>query len=518
MTMRIYLIHPKTPENFWAMRGALDIVGKKKTLMQNSALLTLIALTPDDVDVEYYYCDENIARVDWAMSCDLVGITGYTLQFERMGEISRRFRSRGVPVAAGGVYAAIDPEGVGKIADHLFIGEAEYTWPAFLRDWTQGQPKAIYRQETFVDMEDSPPPDLSYICPKNYHYFSLQTSRGCPNNCDFCDVIRVSGRKYRSKSIDRIMVELKNAQAWGAETIFFSDDNFVVNRKFTVALLKEITLWNRTLSRPLSFSTQATVMVGEDDELVKLLADARFSVIFLGLETISKECLYEVNKGQMACYDPFQVIPRLSSHGIVPFLGLIVGFDHDTAAVFQEIEDFLDKTASPIASISILNAPNNTPLYDRMKAQGRLNEDFRGFWHMTTNIIPKNMTLQELYCGQKALFKKIYEPVNFERRMIGWLKNVTYLTELYSTKQKNFFRIFMIIRVFHHFMFRVPPAVTTMFWNVLKAAWKINPRLISRAVSVLVQYWHYYDFSQKESSQKAGLAEVQSPLPGSGQT
>lgn len=508
MTLRIYLIHPKTPENFWAMRGALDIVGKHKALMQNSALLTLIALTPDDVDVEYRYCDENIAPVDWAMACDLVAITGYTLQFGRMGEISRRFRARGIPVAAGGVYATIDPEGVGKIADHLFIGEAEYTWPVFLRDWTRGRPEAVYRQETFVDMADSPPPDLSPIRSKDYHYFSLQTSRGCPNHCDFCDVIRVSGRKWRSKSIDRIMVELKTAQAWGAETVFFSDDNFVVNRKFTVSLLKEIIAWNRTLSSPLSFSTQATVMIGEDDELVKLLADARFSVIFLGLETINRECLYEVNKGQMARYDPFQVIPRLSRHGIVPFLGLIVGFDHDTPAVFQEIEDFLDKTASPIASISILNAPNHTPLYDRMKAEGRINEDFRGFWHRSTNIIPRNLTPEQLYDGQKALFKRIYEPEHFERRMIGWLKNVAYRSDLYSTRRKNFFRIFMIIRILRHFMFRVPPAVTTMFWNVLKAAWKIDPRLISRAASILVQYWHYYDFSRKESQRNAGPDEA----------
>ncbi|MBN1663087.1 MAG: radical SAM protein [Deltaproteobacteria bacterium] len=508
MTMRIYLIHPKTPENLWAMQGALDIVGKK-AIMQNSALLTLIALTPADCDVEYCYCDENIAPIDWSMACDLVGITGYTLQFERMGEISRRFRDRGIPIAAGGVYASIDPEGVGKIADHLFIGEAEYTWPAFLRDWTRGRARAVYRQETFIDMKDSPPPDISHIRPKDYHYFSLQTSRGCPNNCDFCDVVHVSGRKYRSKSIDRIMVELKNAQAWGAETVFFSDDNFVVNRSFTVALLKEIIAWNRTLARPVSFSTQATIMIGEDGELVKLLADARFKVIFLGLETINKDCLYEVNKGQMARYDPFEVIPRLSSHGIVPFLGLIVGFDHDTPAVFQEIEDFLDKTASPIATISILNAPNNTPLYDRMKAQGRLNEDFRGFWHLTTNIIPKNLTIKELYYGQKALFKKIYEPEHFERRMIGWLTNVVYLTDLYSTRRKNFFRIFMIARIFRHFTFRAPPAVRTMFRNVLKAAWRINPRLISPAISMLVQYWHYYDFSQKESWQKAGLDEQQ---------
>ncbi len=385
------------------MRGALDIVGKHKTLMQNTALLTLIALTPKDLEVEYIFCDENVAPINWDIECDLVGITGYTLQFEQMGLISARFREHGKPVAVGGIYATINPENAKNICDHLFIGEAEYTWPQFLRDWVQGRAKTVYKQETFVDIKDSPAPDLSYIKAENYHYFSLQTSRGCPNNCDFCDVIRVTGRKYRNKSIDQIMLEVKNAHAFGAETIFFSDDNFVVNRKFTIELLQEIIKWNRTLDRPVSFSTQATIMIGADEEILKLLADARFTVIFLGLETINKDCLEEVNKGQMVQYDPFQVIPRISSYGIVPFLGMIVGFDHDTPDVFKEIEDFLDKTASPFASISVLNAPDHTPLYERMKREGRLVEDFRGFWHLTTNIIPKQLTPRRTIFWPKAI-------------------------------------------------------------------------------------------------------------------
>lgn len=499
MKIKIYLINPKTPENFWAMRGSLDIVGRHKTLMQNNALLTLIALTPEELDVEYVVADENIEPIDWDMACDLVGLTGYTLQFERMKEISSRFRQRGIPVAVGGVYATIDPDNVKKIAEHLFIGEAEYTWPQFLKDWSHKSPQDVYRQSSFVDINDSPPPDFSYIRAKNYHYFSIQTSRGCPNNCDFCDVVRLAGRKYRSKSIDQIMVEVRNAQAFGAETVFFSDDNFVVNRKFTMELLREIIAWNRTLDRPLSFSTQATIMIGADEEIVKLLADARFSVIFLGLETINKDCLDEVNKGQMARYDPFEVIPRISSYGIMPFLGMIVGFDHDSPAVFQEIEDFLDKTVSPFASISILNAPNNTPLYERMKKEGRLVEDFQGLWHLTTNIITKQLTTREFYIGQRDLFRKLYEPQNFERRIIGWLKNVTYLPDFYSTKKKNFYRIVLFLKVLRHFMLRVPQPVRKMCWNVLKEAWRINPRLISRTVSLLVQYWHYYDYSHKES-------------------
>lgn len=500
----IYLINPKNPDNFWAMQGALDIIGKGKTLMPNAALLTLIALTPESLDIKYTYCDENVGTIDWDLPCDLVGITGYTIQGERMQQISAHFRKRGIPVVVGGVYATLNPEQVEPMADFLFLGEAEYTWSRFLREWTDGKAGRIYRQASFVDMKDSPAPDLSRIRQGDYHYFSVQTSRGCPNNCLFCDVVLIAGRKCRRKTITQIMQEVRNASACGAETVFFSDDNFLVDRKFTVTLLNELIDWNRGLDRPLSFSTQATVMIGDDEEVLRLLADARFSVIFLGLESLRKECLQEVNKGHLARYDPYEVIPRISSYGIVPFLGLIVGFDHDTPSVFADIDEFLEKTGSPIASISILNAPRNTPLYEKMKREGRLIEDFSGFWHQTTNIVPVQMSMDELHRGHKELFKKIYEPRHFENRMIRWMENVKYFSSLYSTRKKNIFRIFTIIKIFRHFNFRVPPPDRRMFWRIMLAAWRINPRLIARAVSMMVQYWHYRAFSLREAWKNTG--------------
>ena len=505
---RIYLINPLTPENFWAMQGTLDIVGKHKTLMPNAALLTLAALTPPELAIEYVFCDENLAPARLDMACDLVAITGFTLQAERVKLLSDAFRARGVPVAVGGVFATLEPERARPMADHLFLGEAEATWPRFLHDWLAGKAEPLYQQEEFIDLKDSPGADLSYVKASDYLYFSVQTCRGCPHNCDFCDVVRLVGRKFRTKSIAQIMREVKAAHACGAETVFFSDDNFLVNRTFTLDLLRELIAWNSSLDRPLSFSTQATVQIGADDELLKLFADARFSVIFLGLETLSKECLDEVNKGQMARYDPRTVIPRIGSYGIMPFLGMIVGFDHDTTEVFGEVERFLDETGSPIASISVLNAPKNTELYRRMQSEGRLQEEFRGFWHLTTNIVPKGMTLPELYLGHKALFQRIYEPEQFERRMIKWLGNVSYMTSLYSTKKKTLYRLLLMLRVGRHFLFRVPPGVRRMFWNVLKFAWRTNPRLISRAVSVMVQYWHYYYFARREAWQKAGLDDA----------
>lgn len=207
-------------------------------------------------------------------------------------------------------------------------------------------------------------------------------------------------------------------------------------------------------------------------------------------------------------YNPYHVIPRLSSYGIVPFLGMIVGFDHDTPAVFAEVENYLEDTASPIASISVLNAPRNTPLYERMKNENRLIEDFRGFWHLTSNIIPKNMTQDELYTGHKNLFKRIYAPENFQRRLLDWLGNITYFTELYSTRRKTLHRIPLVFRVLYHFTFRVPAEVRRMFWTVLRTTWRINPRLISRAISIMVQYWHYYSFANKDGAQQTGLESV----------
>jgi radical SAM superfamily enzyme YgiQ (UPF0313 family) len=499
MKKLVYLVNPRSPENFWAMQGALDIVGKHKTLMPNAALLTLMALTPAELPIDYVYCDENLTPIDWDLDCDLVALTGYTLQAERMRQIGREFRARGVPIAVGGIYATIHTEAAAQIADYLFVGEAEYTWPEFLRDWQAERPRTRYQQTEFTDLRHVPPPDLSHIHAKDYLYFSVQTSRGCPNNCDFCDVVGVAGRKRRSKTVPQILQEVRNAHAAGAETVFFSDDNFFVNRAFTVQLLRELVAWNRTVDRPLSFSTQATLLIGSDEEVLRLLADARFRVIFVGLETLKKECLEEVNKGQLARHDPYQIVPRLSSYGIVPFLGMMVGFDHDSPAVFREIEDFLQATGSPIASISVLNAPENTALFRRMQSQGRLVEGFRGFWHDTTNIVPKQMTRQELHQGHRELFRRIYEPELFEQRMIRWLENVRYLTTFYSTRSKNFHRLFLILRVLRHFTFRVPAPMRAMFFRIVKAAWRINPRLVSQAVSILVQYWHYYDFTHKQA-------------------
>lgn len=491
---RIYLINPRNPDNFWTMQSSVDAVGVK-TLMPNSALATLVSLTPKDINIEYLYCDENISKINFEIDCDLVAITGYTLHAERIHEISTAFRKRNILVAIGGIYATLYPESAKKYADYLFVKEAEVTWPQFLKEWSEGKACSYYEQKEFIDMKLTPPPDWSFVKGKDYLYFAVQTSRGCPNNCDFCDAIRIVGRKYRTKPIDQILIEIKNAHAAGAETVFFSEDNFFVNRKFTIQLLKEIINWNTSIRKPLSFSAQATVMIGHDEEVLKLMADAKFSVVFLGVESLRKECLQEINKGQMTVYDPKICVKKLSKYGILPFIGLIVGFDNDDKFTFSELEAFLDETHSPIASISVLNAPEDTKLYNRMKEQGRINENFKGVWHFSTNIVPKSMTIEELLRGHRSLWKGLYDPENFEKRALNWLFHIEYFSPLYNNKKINYSKLMKFIYIMKYYLLHEPKPVRLLFFRILRKTWKNNPQLIKKAVTVMSQYCHYYNFA-----------------------
>ena len=360
----------------------MDIIGAK-TLMPNAALATLIALTDDDIDVEYVLCDENVSSIDWNMPCDLVAITGGTIHEKRIRELCKTFNEKGKQIALGGSFASINHDLCDGLADYLCIGEAEYLWPEFLRQWMDNRAKPVYRQESFVNMKDSPAPDWSLINASDYVNINIQTSRGCPHRCDFCDVIQYVGNRYRIKSIEQILTEVKNAHNIGARFIFFSDDNFLGYIRFTKELLAALIEWNNLQTHPLTFSTQITINVADDEDLLRMFADAWFSVLFIGVETVREKSLEEVHKSQNVKYDIVERIKRISRYGIIPFIGLIVGFDNDDLTIFEDLYQFIEDTNNPIAGISLLNAPKKTPLYERLKKEGRLiGDDFSGEWQL----------------------------------------------------------------------------------------------------------------------------------------
>ncbi|MHC4945944.1 MAG: DUF4070 domain-containing protein, partial [Planctomycetota bacterium] len=262
----------------------------------------------------------------------------------------------------------------------------------------------------------------------------------------------------------------------------------------TKELLTEIVRWNTSIPSPLSFYAQSTLTIAGDEEILRLLADARFSGIFLGVESTRKECLDEVNKGHIARLNARELVLRLSSYGIVPFLGMIVGFDHDDESVFDEIEDFLNETATPLAFLSYLNAPENTPLYQRMKEEGRLREDFDGVWHYSTNIIPAGMPLRELVARNRDLMRRLYEPEQFEKRVTNWLSNVSYFTGRYKNSKTNYSKLFKLVYILRFCLLNEPREVRRLFFRVLRGTWRINPRLMKRAVIIMMYYWNFFEF------------------------
>jgi radical SAM superfamily enzyme YgiQ (UPF0313 family) len=414
--VRIYLVNPGLGTSFWSLSEASDITGKRGYI-PNLAPPTLAALTPPDIEV--VICDETVEAVDLDMPCDLVGITGYVSQSRRMVDLARMFRERGRLVAIGGPFASLSPERCRPYADILFTGEAELTWPAFLEDFRAGRHRDHYDQSEKIDFALSPPPRVDLLRNERYAIGVIQTSRGCPFECEFCDVIVYLGRRIRHKAVAQILSEADTLYGLGYRSIFLSDDNFTVNRKKATEILTALREWNRARAEAVIFSTQLSIDIVRDPDVVDLCAAAGLNVAFVGIETPNKSALEEAKKRQNVGRDLEASIRELQARGVCVQAGMIVGFDHDTTDVFRQQFEFLQRANVPICSPGMLNAPARTPLEQRLRADGRL-VDRPDFDHYSgTNIVPKQMSVDELRHGTRWLLNRLYDPVHFQERLLG---------------------------------------------------------------------------------------------------
>ncbi len=442
----VYLVQPKFPPSYWGLESMLRLT-PFRAVNPPLGLLTLAALTPPEYRVTL--CDENAGeRVDYDTSAQIVGITGYNLQNARVYAHAQRFRARGKTVVLGGPLANSLSEECRLHCDVLLQGEAEYTWPQFLREHASGRWADHYVQEDKIHLPDSPPPRLDLLRSR-YLLGIVQCTRGCPFTCEFCDIIVVYGRKMRFKPIPQVLQEVQAWQRHGMGQIFFADDNFVGHRAYARELLRELAAWNSRQRRPLSFFTQLSIDVVRDEELLRLLRDANFAAVFIGVETPRKASLAETHKTQNEKVDLVEAIHTIQSHNLFIWAGMIVGFDHDDAGIFDEQFEFLQSAQIPVAMLSVLLAIPGTPLYKRLEAEGRLlpemterptlpldlEHDEHLHWEGTdgrTNFRPLRLTVEELQHGQKRLYQRLYSPAAFQRRLIGNLQrfgNVRYRPE-----------------------------------------------------------------------------------------
>ncbi|MFA5118141.1 MAG: radical SAM protein [Candidatus Omnitrophota bacterium] len=487
--MKIKLIAPKRletwDENFWDLR-TLSQLTRKYAGGAPLALPSLAALTPNDVEV--ILTDENVEPVDFDEKVDLVGITGMTCVIPRAYAIADEFRKRRVPVIMGGIHASMVPQEAAQHCDSVVIGEAEDIWKQVIEDAQKGTLQKTYRAPGFPDLTQAPVPRWDLLKNERYCYFTVQTGRGCPFDCEFCSVQKFNGRNYRSRDIDLVLKEISLLKSFDEKrSFFFVDDNLLARKDYAKDL------FTRLIEYRIKWWCQASVDSLKDDETLTLMFKSGCREIFVGFESVQQNSLRAMHKTHMNKADEYKdIIAKAHAHGLSIFGSFILGSDSDNSAIFQETRDFIKETNMAFAMINVLTPPPGTALYSRLENEQRLLpcpwNQYDGE-HVT--FTPHILSLQELREKRIELIKDLYAYKNLYSRLSHlWSKGV-FLRErgrkgLFS-KGRILFSLLMI--------FRASWSQTVFTWKCL---WRKNATSV---ITVLLAI-SFHDYAQRLKAKK----------------
>jgi len=506
--MKIYLIAPKNPESFWTFDRILPSLNKS-CVFPNLSLPTVAGITPHEHEV--VLCDENVEAVDFDTDADIIGITGYVIHKQRIFDIAAEFRRRGKFIVAGGPFASLCPEELRDRVDVVFVDEAEYTWPQFLSDYATGTWQAEYRQDEKPSMHDSPLPRFDLLKIDRYRTMTIQFARGCPFNCEFCDIIVMYGRRPRTKTVPQVMAEIQEIHRLGLRNVFVVDDNFIGNKKEAKALLQALAEWQRVNDYPLEMMTEVTLNIAQDDELLHLMREANFTTIFIGIESPRAASLQETHKTQNLRESILDSVHRIQRAGMEIMAGMIVGFDNDDPSIFDEQFEFIQQARIPVSMTGMLNAIPKTPLYQRLKQTGRLIAESVGDQFVFTNIVPSGMSRVQLYEGYKNLLERLYSYRNYRRRTMQLILNKGAQIETRLLAGAQDLRIFR--RVVWHCMVRASPRRAWFTLSLMIETALRRPRAFRDAVSFALIHKHLYEYMLDTCKQLDHLARELKQLP-----
>ena len=488
--MKVLLIYPEFPITFWSFTYALKFVRKRASLPP-LGLLTVAAMLPEhwskrliDVNVRDLR-DKDIA---WA---DCVWISAMAIQRDSARAIIDRCKAAGRRVIAGGPLFTCEPEQFADV-DHRVLNEAELTLPPLLRDLEQGCAKPVYASAEFADLAATPAPRWDLCELKRYATMCIQFSRGCPFNCDFCNVTSMFGHRVRTKTPARVVEELNSLYTRGWRGgVFFVDDNFIGNRRILKEeLLPALLEWGR--SHPgLGFNTEASINLADDPELMALMVQAGFSEVFVGIETPDDVSLAECGKRQNRHRDLVEDVRRIQRAGLQVQGGFIVGFDHDTPAVFRRQIDFIQKSGIVTAMVGLLQAPPGTRLFERMRQEGRIAGQVTGDnADGTTNIVPR-MNLNRLKEGYREILEHIYSPRHYYRRIRTFLEHYEPPAVRLKLTRGD-------VLAFAHSVFRlgIVGRERYHYWKLLFWTWLRRPRAFSQSVRLMIYGYHFRKVSR----------------------
>ena len=506
--MKVYLIAPKNPESFWTFDRILPSL-KKKCVFPNLSLPTVAGITPREHEV--VLCDENVEPIDFETDADIIGLTGYVVHKQRIFDVAAEFRRRGKFVVAGGPFASLCPEELRDKVDVVFVDEAEYTWPQFLADYAAGTWHAEYRQPEKPSMHDSPLPRFDLLKIGAYRTMTIQFARGCPFNCEFCDIIVMYGRRPRTKAVAQVMAEVAEIHRLGIRNIFVVDDNFIGNKKEAKELLRALSIWQRAHAYPIEFMTEVTLNVAQDDELLELMRGANFTTIFVGIESPRAASLQETHKTQNLRESILESVHRIQRAGMEVMAGMIVGFDHDDPSIFEEQFRFIQEARIPVSMTGMLNAVPKTPLYQRLKQAGRLIAESVGDQFVFTNIVPQGMSRLQLYEGYKNLLERLYSYRNYRRRTMQLIltKGTQIQTHLVASGQD----LGIFARVLWTCILRASPQRAWMTLSLMIETALRRPRAFRDAITFALIHKHLYEYMRDTCKQLDQLAQELKQLP-----
>lgn len=419
-SLRICIINPRFEPSYWGMNYALPLLpGDKRNWAVTGALPALAALAPPNCAV--VLLDENVEPIDYGAleQFDVIGVTGMIVQRQRMREILARLKKTPATVVVGGPCVSVSEAEFVDLCDIRFIGEAEETWPAFLTAYSRGEAVlSRYEQLEKSDMGKVPTPRYDLLKADHYVTASLQFSRGCPFLCEFCDIITLFGRRPRTKTPEQMIAEFDAIRRAGFRSCFLVDDNFIGNKRKAKELLAALIEWQQENRYPISLSTQASINLADEPELIELMVAANFRQVFIGVESPRAASLSETRKVQNVRGDSLEAkLRRIRDGGLVVQAGFIVGFDNDDEKIFDELFGLIERTGIAQALVAILSPVPTTPLYDRLKTENRLD-----FSHPDVKFLPLQMSREALKQGYNALMQRLYEPdAYFDRLLDGYV-------------------------------------------------------------------------------------------------
>jgi len=420
--MKILLVYPETPDTFWSFRNALKFVAKKSS-EPPLGLLTVAAMLPEAWEKKLIDMNVSILEdktIQWA---DYVFISGMDVHIKSFKKVISRCNTLGVKVVAGGPMCTLNYKQFLGI-DHFVLGEAECALPPFLEDLINGNPKPVYQAENFPDLKKTPIPLWHLFEMEKYASMSIQYSRGCPFDCEFCNITVLNGRKPRVKTGAQFLDELMALYdaGWRGE-VFIVDDNCIGNKKqLKNDLFPALIKWSKEMGYPYRFTTEVSINLSDDETLIQMMVEAGIYKVFVGIETPSCESLCGCGKSQNVGRDLVESVKKLQRMGLIVYGGFIVGFDEDSTQIFDDQIHFIQKSGIVTAMVGLLTALTGTKLFRRLKQENRLLESSTGNnMDGSLNFIPK-MNYQKLVRGYRKILTTIYSQKEYYYRVKTFLK------------------------------------------------------------------------------------------------